>query len=84
MNRENFLVKVCEDNYFDARIDDVVRESLDKERETLDQILFRINTTHKSENITWEQFLAFFTRRGKLRDNEKLQFSYRNLVENEF
>jgi hypothetical protein len=36
VNRENFLAKICEDAYFDPRIDDVVRESLDKERETLD------------------------------------------------
>lgn len=70
-----------EDAYFENRIDDFVRESLDKEKETLDQIMFRINTTHKSNYITWDDFLSYFTRRGKLREHEKLVFQYRNLQE---
>lgn len=80
VDRENFFVRIIEDNYFESRIDDVVRESLDGERETLDQILFRINTTHKSVTINWEEFLSFFTRRGKLRENEKMIFHYRDLT----
>jgi hypothetical protein len=74
------LVNIAEDEYFDKRIDDFVRESLDKEKETLDQILFRINTTHKSPTINWEDFLSFFTRRGKLRENERMTFHYRDLT----
>lgn len=79
VNREDLLVKICEDPYFDKRIDDFVRESVDGEKETLDQILFRINTSHKEPTINWEQFLSFFTRRGKLRENEKMIFHYRDL-----
>ena len=80
VDRENFLVKILEDHYFEKRIDDFVRESLDKEKETLDQVLFRINTTHKAPTINWEDFLAFFSRRGKLRENEKMIFHYRDLT----
>ena len=80
VDRENILVNIAEDEYFDKRIDDFVRESLDKEKETLDQILFRINTTHKSPTINWEDFLSFFTRRGKLRENERMTFHYRDLT----
>lgn len=54
VDREELLVKVCEDPYFEKRIDDFVRESVDGEKETLDQILFRINTTFKSETVNWE------------------------------
>ncbi len=31
------------------------------------------------EFIGWEQFLQFFTRRGKLRDGEQIVFQYKNL-----
>lgn len=30
--------------------------------------------------INWEEFLSFFTRRGKLRENEKMIFHYRDLT----
>lgn len=80
VSREDFLIRILDDTFFDKRIDDFVRESVDKEKETLDQILFRINTTHKATTINWDQFLAFFTRRGKLRENEKMIFSYRDLA----
>jgi hypothetical protein len=36
VDREGFLVKIMEDPYFEKRIDDFVRESVDKEKETLD------------------------------------------------
>ncbi len=31
------------------------------------------------EFIGWDQFLQFFTRRGKLRDGEQIVFQYKNL-----
>ena len=46
VNREGFLVNILEDSYFESRLDNVVRESVDSEQETLDQIMERINTTH--------------------------------------
>ena len=46
VNREGFLVNILEDSYFESRLDNIVRESVDSEQETLDQIMERINTTH--------------------------------------
>ncbi len=39
----------------------------------------RINTSHASEFIEWEQFLSYFCRRGQLRDSEKIIFQFRDL-----
>ena len=36
--------------------------------------MLRVSTTHKSDNIRWDEFLTFFCRRGKLRETEKLIF----------
>lgn len=64
VQREGFLVNILEDSYLEARLDNIVRLSVDNEPETLDQIMERINTTHQSEFIEWEPFLSFFCRRG--------------------
>lgn len=54
MQREAYLINILNDSYFESRLDDVVRQSIDNESETLDQIMERINTTHASETIEWE------------------------------
>ncbi len=56
-------------------MEDVVRETTDMERETLDGLLLRVSKDYKEERITWETFMTNFTRRGKLRPNEEIQFS---------
>jgi len=35
-------------------------------------LLDRVLNSHKQESIEWHAFLGFFTKRGQLRDNEKL------------
>ena len=45
VDRENYLVAVLEDAFFEPRLEVIVRESVDGERECLDFILERINTT---------------------------------------
>jgi hypothetical protein len=73
--RETFLENVVDDAYFvDAKLEETVRISVDGEAETLDALLLRVSTTHKSEQIRWDEFLTFFCRRGKLRETEKLVF----------
>ena len=37
-------------------------------------MLVRINKTWKQETITWHTFMGYFTRRGRLRDNESAKF----------
>lgn len=39
----------------------------------------RVDETQSLEFIDWEQFLQFFTRRGKLRDGEQMVFQYKDL-----
>lgn len=43
-----------------------VRQSLDGETETLEDLLNRVLTEHTEEEVSWLQFLAFFSKRGRL------------------
>ena len=62
---------IAEEPYFEERMNQDVRESLDGVRESLYNLLTRINKTWKQETITWHTFIGFFTRRCRLRDNEQ-------------
>jgi len=57
--REPFLIDILEDPWFELRLDEVVRVSVDGEEETLDQILERINTTHKTESTEDKDLISF-------------------------
>ena len=73
---EEFFYNICNDTqYCERRLNDVIRETTDLERETLDSILMRISKEHKKDRITWETFMMYFTRRGKLRPGEQMVFS---------
>jgi predicted nucleotidyltransferase len=76
VDKEEYLDNIVYDPYFDPLLEDVVRISVDNEVENLDGALFRINVNHKNDQISWEQFLAFFCRRGQLRDGENMVFNY--------
>ena len=65
---------IVEEQYFEERMNQHVRESLDAARESLCGLLARINKTWKQETITWHTFMRYFTRRGRLRDNEVAKF----------
>ena len=55
MELEEFFYNICHDaKYLDKRINDVVRETTDMERETLDGLLLRVSRDHKEERITWD------------------------------
>ena len=86
VDRENYLVSVLEDAFFEPRLEVIVRESVDGERECLDFILERINTTHTEERISLTEFFSYFCRRGRLRDNETAVWQFRDLsiMENKF
>lgn len=77
VKREPFLIDILEDPWFEERLDEVVRVTVDNEPETLDQILERINT-YQGENhedttqITFSKFRGFFCKRGHLRIGEEL------------
>ena len=73
---EEFFYNICNgDEFLERRLNDIVRETTDSERETLDGLLLRMSRDYKEPRITWETFLANFTRRGKLRPGEQMVFS---------
>ena len=78
---EDYLYEICDDPYMDKKLDVIVRETTDQERETLDNLLMRVSKEHKEERIDWISFLVFFTKRGKLRPGEQIQFSYKSILE---
>lgn len=64
---------IAEDSYFEKNMDLVVRENVDQQKESLEQLLHRILKTHKADaKIVWHSFLGYFTKRGQLRDSEKI------------
>lgn len=78
---EDYLYEICDDPYMDKKLDVIVRETTDQERETLDNLLMRVSKEHKEERIDWMSFLVFFTKRGKLRPGEQIEFSYKSILE---
>ncbi len=78
VNKELFLDAIVFDQYFEPLLNDVVRLSVDGDQEIFDTLLLRINTTHKSERLSWNQFLAFFSRRGTLREGEQVVVNYKD------
>ena len=66
------VASIAEDEYFEAHLGSNVRENVDGVKEPLEALLHRILKTYKDTNIQWLIFLGFFTKRGRLRENEKL------------
>ena len=69
---EDYLYEICDDPYMDKKLDVIVRETTDQDRETLDNLLMRVSKEHKEERIDWMSFLVYFTKRGKLRPGEQI------------
>lgn len=44
----------------------IVRESIDGEKEMFEDLLNRVLNDFKDPNISWLQFLGFFSKRGRL------------------
>ena len=49
-----------------------MRENVDGQKESLESLLHRVLKLHKDPMIQWHTFLGFFTKRGCLRPNEKI------------
>jgi hypothetical protein len=56
---------------------EVVRESVDKKREKLEDLLSRILMEHTDHTITWLKVLGFFSKRGKYQGYNEVQISPR-------
>lgn len=72
---EEFFYNICHDEFTGAHITDYVRETTDKDRETLDSLLLRVSKEHKNVRITWDDFIIYCTKRGKIRPGEQIIFS---------
>ena len=66
------VASIAEDEYFEAHLGTPVRENVDGVKETLENLLHRVLKTYKEPVIQWHTFLGFFAKRGRLRENEKL------------
>ena len=66
------VASIAEDEYFEAHLNTPVRENIDGVKETLENLLHRVLKIYKEPNIEWHTFLGFFSKRGRLRENEKL------------
>jgi hypothetical protein len=68
-----FIASIDEDPILSKKMEQVVRTSVDNVSETLEQLLHRVLKTHKAEGqIKWDAFMGYFTKRGQLRDGEKI------------
>lgn len=45
--------------------------------------MYRVTQTHKGDRISYDDFLAFFTTRGCLREHENFIFSYKPVSEDD-
>lgn len=68
---QEYVHSIVEEPYFESRLHNEVRESVDGEIETLEQLLLRLMDKYKKPQIHWHTFLGFFTRRGRLREQEE-------------
>jgi len=65
------ICSVAENPYFEEWMNKHVRISVDNHMETLESLLHRVMKTYKSENIKFQTFLGFFSKRGRLREGEE-------------
>lgn len=72
---EEFFYAICGDPYLEKKLGTIVRETTDEEREVLDNFLVKVEREHGQKRIHWDQFMTYFTRRGKLRQDEEIFFS---------
>jgi hypothetical protein len=71
----NFIDAIAEDDYFQDRMQEVVRESLDGEPETFENLLLRLMNDFKKPQISWLQFLGHFSKRGRLQGYNEIEIS---------
>ena len=72
---ENLVVSIYQDDYFEPLLSNVVRETVDGEKETLEQLLNRVLDDFKKPSISWLQFLGHFSKRGRLQGYNDIDIS---------
>ena len=66
------IASIAEDPVLEKELNTNVRENVDGQAETLENLLHRVLKFHKEPLIQWHTFLGFFTKRGRLRESEKI------------
>lgn len=56
-------------------MNEVVRESVDGEKETFEDLLYRLMNDYKKPQISWLQFLGHFSKRGRLQGYNDIEVS---------
>lgn len=69
------IASIAEDEYFDKMMNVVVRVSTDNETEILEDLLHRMLKCHKEDTITFNTFIGYFSKRGRIRINENVELS---------
>lgn len=52
-----------------------VRQTIDGAKETFEDLLNRVISDFREENITWPKFIGFFSKRGRLEGYADIQIS---------
>lgn len=74
---------IFDSDWFINILDTYVRQNVDDVKETLGELLDRIIKTYKAEMIEWHTFLGFFSKRGRLRENEQVNIQLNKKVKQE-
>lgn len=72
---DNLVGSLAEDDFFQDHMNEIVRESVDGERENLEALLNRVLNDFKKPQISWLQFLGHFSKRGRLQGYNDIDIS---------
>jgi hypothetical protein len=59
------VATIAEEDYFQNLMNKIVRQSIDGEKETFEDLLSRVLNDYPEQTIQWIHFLAFFSKRGR-------------------
>lgn len=71
----NLIDAIAEDDFFQESMQVVVRETMDGDKETFENLLLRLMNDYKKPAISWLQFLGHFSKRGRLQGYNDIEVS---------
>ncbi len=77
---QTLLGTIGNDESFEGFMQEVVRETVDGDEETLENLFTRVLTDYQEDTVTWNTFVGFFTKRGKLRGPESPSPSKKSIM----
>lgn len=61
-----YIDQLAEDDFFQEHMETIVRETMEGDKENLEQLLCRVLNDFNKPAISWLQFLGHFSKRGRL------------------